>query len=72
MVAGMRQEAVLAGVLFLPDLFYGHRIRGGLPASLDAGCDTVCYDEHEPMPWEEPEDRAQARAAITDMLSQLP
>jgi hypothetical protein len=54
MVAGMRQEAVLAGVLFLPDLFYDHRIWAGLPASLGAGCDAVYYDEHEPMPWDEP------------------
>jgi hypothetical protein len=38
------------GVLFLPDLFYDHRIWAGLPSSLGADCDAVCYDEHEPMP----------------------
>lgn len=48
----------MAGVLFLPDLFYDHRIWAGLPASLGAGCDPVCYDEHAPVPWEEPDGRA--------------
>jgi hypothetical protein len=46
------------GVLFLPDLFYDHRIWADLPASLGADCDAVCFDVHEPMPWEEPDSRA--------------
>lgn len=58
MVAGTRQEAAVPGVLFLPDLFYDHRIWADLPASLGADCDAVCYDVHEPMPWAEPDSRA--------------
>jgi hypothetical protein len=46
------------GVLFLPDLFYDHRMWVDLPASLGADRDAVCYDVHEPMPWEEPDSRA--------------
>jgi hypothetical protein len=46
-----RQEAAVPSVLFLPDLFYDHRIWADLPASLGADGDAVCYDVHEPMPW---------------------
>jgi hypothetical protein len=46
-----RQEAVVPGVLFLPDLFHDHRIWADLPASLGGDGDAVCYDVHEPMPW---------------------
>jgi hypothetical protein len=49
---------VVPGVLFLPDLFYDHRIWADLPARLGADCDAVCYDMHESMPWGEPDSRA--------------
>jgi hypothetical protein len=58
MVAGARQEAAMPGVLFLPDLAYDHRIWAELPDSLGPDCDAVCFDAHEPMPWEEPDGRA--------------
>ena len=34
----------MPGVLFLPALFYDHRIWADLPASLGADCDAVYYD----------------------------
>jgi hypothetical protein len=57
MVARTRQEAAVPGVLFLPDLFYDHRIWADLPASVGAGGAAVCYDVHEPVPWGEPDSR---------------
>jgi hypothetical protein len=45
-----RQEAVVPGVLFLPDLLYDQRIWTDLPASLGGDGNAVCYDVHELMP----------------------
>ena len=44
----------MPSVLFLPGLFYDHRIWADLPAGPGAGGDAVCFDLHEPMPWREP------------------
>ena len=48
----------MPNVLFLPDLFYDHRIWADLPAGLGADGDVVCYDLHEPMPWGQPDSGA--------------
>jgi hypothetical protein len=43
----------MPGVLFLSDLFYDYRIWADLPASVDEGCDVMCYDGRDTMPGEE-------------------
>jgi hypothetical protein len=71
------------GVLFLPDLFYDHRIWADLPASLGANCDVVraiadvapdgrfiATTADTDLVWLE--DGIQAKAAVTDVLGGCP
>ena len=77
----------MPGVVFLPDLFYGHRMWADLPTSLGGDGDAVCYVGRAIVGMAPDgrfiaaaadtdlvwlEDRSQAKAAIRDMLGRLP